>query len=408
MKKPYWPLCADVFTFWDKVKISKFLFTEKIWTYGEHIRKYESMWEEYVRKNYTLAPKIHAIMVSSGSTANELIALRRKWELEQAGEWPRKNKVIFPVNTWISSVSPWINFGFEPVFVDVSSLNLNTTSIHILEAFKKHEPNTIGTVFYTALLGFFGDLHECKEIAENHGAKFLMDNCEASFSSISSSVIINGNASLTIQKPLIGFTTNSTSLFYSHFTTSGTEGGMIFCLSQEEADWYRMARSHGMTRGMPNKYKNPKVNPDFDFYLMGSNYRSSNLQAYMASLDFERGKNLSDHRQNLLEIFNTSVYKNILHIYNYTKGEPVPLALPIVFANEYLKQKAEKIFKEQGIITRPIIGGCLLYHTAFKKYGNPEDYPIANYAHKCGLYIGLHKNVTGEMVKKIAEQINTL
>ena len=170
-KKYNWSLCADVFTFWDKLKISKFLFTERIWTYGKYVAQYEEMWNKFIGFG------VKSVMVSSGSTANELIALRRKWELEQAGEWPRKNKVIFPVNTWISSVTPYIHAGFEPVFVDVDARNLNVFSWHLEEAFKKDTDKLIGTVFYTALLGFFGDIEKCIEVTKKNGARFLMDNC---------------------------------------------------------------------------------------------------------------------------------------------------------------------------------------------------------------------------------------
>lgn len=404
-KTPYWPLCADVFTFRDKFKISKFLFTERIWTYGAHVRAYEEMWEKYLQG---YGQKTHAIMASSGSTANELIAMRRKWELQKEGRWPKANKVIVPVNTWISSVSPWINLGFEPVFVDVESHNLNVGPEALSRAFAAHEPGTIGTVFYTALLGFFGDLFACKEVAESHGARFLMDNCEASFSSIQDNDGWN-----TWDVKLCSFTTCSTSVFYSHFTTSGTEGGLIFTQNDEEAEWFRMARNHGMTRGMPDSYKNPKVSPDFDFYLMGSNYRSSNLQAYMASLDFERGLALSDHRKYMFHIFQSLAWdgkKSKIRLFQNgpIKGVAVPLAIPIVCEDEAKKNRVEGYLKARGVMTRPIIGGNLLRHTAFAGYGNPEDFPVADHAHHCGLYIGLHKNVTEKMVTDIAFNIAKL
>lgn len=396
-----WPLCADVFTFRDKLKISKFLFTEKIWTYGKHIRRYEKRWEQEL----VGFPKSHAIMVSSGSAANELIALRRKWELQQAGEWPKRNKVLFPVNTWISSVSPWINCGFEPVFMDVQPNNMNSDSTDILKAFEKY-PN-IGTVFYTALLGFFGDLWQCMEVCEKHNVRFLMDNCEASFSTILDDRDLWNHWYVS----LCSLTTCSTSIFYSHFTTSGTEGGLIFTQSEEEADWFRMARNHGMTRGMPEKYKNKDVNPDFDFYLMGSNYRSSNLQAYMASLDFERAIKFNEERCIAWSRFNDALFghrEKFKWIFNNQKGSVVPLAIPIVATTPEFKNKAEGYLKARGVMTRPIIAGNLLRHTAFKQYGNPEDFPVADHFHKCGLYIGLHKNVTKQMIKELTDGLKTL
>ena len=141
-----WPLCADSFTVWDKIKLSKFLFTNRIWTQGDTVRSYEEKWEKML--------DCYAIMVSSGSSANELIALRRKWELQQVEEWPRRNKVVFAVNSWISNCSTFINLSFEPIFCDVNKLNLNVTSNELKKILDKDVDHNIGTVFYTTLLGF--------------------------------------------------------------------------------------------------------------------------------------------------------------------------------------------------------------------------------------------------------------
>jgi CDP-6-deoxy-D-xylo-4-hexulose-3-dehydrase len=400
MQKYKWPLCADVFTFLDKIKIFKFLLTERIWTYGAWVRKFEKKWESYFGVN-------HVIMVSSGSTANELIALRRKWELQQSGEWPKKNRVIVPVNTWISSVSPWVHAGFDIVFMDVDPRNLNITS----EILKKElcTDDSIGTVFYTALLGFYGDLEECKLITEIYGAKFLMDNCEATLSKYYDSSIGN-------RKNVMALATSSTSLFYSHFVTTGTEGGLIATNSQDEADWFRMMRSHGMTRGMDEKYKNPKVDSNFDFALLGSNYRSSNLQAYMGLLDFGRSIKFSINKR--IEIFSefynhldTSLngkYEKFSALTSMDAEYSVPLAIPIICKTRDQRIKVETFLKAAGVATRPIIGGCLLEHTAFKGFGWSKDYPVAMNAHEKGLYIGLNKNITLKMARELAQDLNKL
>jgi len=400
MKKNNWNLCADAFDFFDKIKISKFLFTEKKWTYGEWVKKYENKWSQYLGGT-------PVVMVSSGSTANEMIALRRKWELQQSGDWPKKNKVVAPVNTWISSVTPWIHAGYEIVFSDVSENNFNIYSNHLKEIFAKDKDKEIGTVFYTALLGFFGDLHECKRLTEEHGARFLMDNCEASFSEI-----YQESKESDENIKLMNFSTSSTSIFYSHFTTSGTEGGLIACETEEEADWFRMFRSHGLTRGMPEKYKNKKVDPMFDFALLGSNYRSSNLQAYMALLDFDRSLEWSENnRFAILEALRnelTSIASDKFTSFNQIEGKVIPLAIPIIAKNKDLRIKAEKFCKENRIETRPIIAGCLCEHTAFKGMCSSRNFPISMKAHRNGFYIGLNKDVTVEMAKELARELSKL
>jgi len=393
-----WPLCNSPFTALDKLKISTFLFREPIWTAGEWVKRYERMWVRQFGVN-------HAVMVSSGSTANELIALRRKWELQQAGEWPRRNKVVFAVNSWISNCSVWINFGFDPVFVDVSPDNLNVTPETLNATLAANEG--IGTVFYTALLGFHNEIETCKKVTEHYGARFLMDNCEASFSGYHSVQ----DEECAGPRSLLSLTTCSTSIYFSHFSSSGTEGGLIFTQNDEEADWYRMMRNHGMTRGMPEHYKNPVVNPDFDFYLMGSNYRSSNLQAYMASLDFERAYAFSEKRQDIMGAFYSTIDPDKYAIFGAEMdardhSASIPLALPILCHTKEQRVKVEAYLRGRGIGTRPIIGGVLLAHSAFKGYGNPDDFPVAKWSHECGLYCGIHKGVTPEMAEELAEALN--
>lgn len=393
-----WSLCADVFTFLDKLKISKFLFTEKIWTYGKWVEKYEKMWEDY------LGGKSHIIMVSSGSAANELIALRRKWELQQSGDWPRKNKVVAPVNTWISSVTPFIHAGYDIVFSDVEKESLNITSPHLKEIFDKDINKEIGTVFYTPILGFLGDLEECKKLTEAHGAKFLMDNCEASCTSFF-------NWKDYRKEHVMNYVTCSTSIFYSHFTTSGTEGGLIATQSQEESDWFKMMRSHGLTRNMPEKYKNKKVHPSFDFALLGSNFRSSNLQAYMASLDLKRAMKFSHSKREQIYI----TFRAFLDGDKFNKIRSfeandiaIPLAIPIISKTKEMRIKVETYCKLNGIEVRPVIGGCLCEHTAFNGICKSCDFPNAMHIHENGLYIGLNQNITKKMAQKLALELNKL
>ena len=390
-----WPLCADSFTVWDKIKLSKFLFTNRIWTQGDTVRSYEEKWEKML--------DCYAIMVSSGSSANELIALRRKWELQQVEEWPRRNKVVFAVNSWISNCSTFINLSFEPIFCDVNKLNLNVTSNELKKILDKDVDHNIGTVFYTTLLGFMGDLDRCKEITEKHGAKFLMDNCESTFSKYTNN--------LRESDWLLKYTTCSTSTFYSHLTTT-CEGGLIFCNNKHESDWYRMARNHGMTRGMDAKYRNLNVNKDFDFYIMGSNYRSTNINAYLGLLDLDRAIKFCNERLKIFFEFYNNLDCDKFNIFTHLQGQRdidcIPLAIPIICKSRDQKIKVETWLEVKGIKTRPIIGGCLLAHTAFKQYGKAEDYSVALNAHNCGFYIGINKNVTIKMAKNLAKDLNKL
>lgn len=387
-----WPLAVSNFDIKDRIKIGWWLLKENHWSQGEEVRRYEQTWEKYTGAK-------HAIMVSSGSAANHLLAFRRKWELEKSGEWPERNKVIFPVVNWISSVSPWIQLGFKPVFIDVST-NLCSSSDQVGEALKG---KNIAAVFYTTLLGLSGDIPRIKRLCEERKVPLYLDNCEASFSyEPAKEYASEGLAHICNIVPC------STSFYFSHHTSGNQEGGMIFCQTNEEDCFYRMARNHGMTRGMPDIFKNPDVHPHFDFYLMGSNHRSTNLLAYMASLDFERSLRFIEERNELSRIFSENLDPEKYELPHRHLYDSCPLAIPIIRNRSGIIPEVKGTLNWLGVEHRPIVGGNLLRHTAFRKYGNPDLFPRANHIHDNGLYIGLHTGVTREMVKQLANSLNLL
>ena len=379
-----WPLSTNNFSFWDKIKISKFILTNDRWTQGEKVKEYERLWENYVGNG------TKAIMVSSGSAANELIALREKLLLD-VFEYKGKRKVIFPANTWISSISPWINFGFEPVFVDIESDTFCLDGEKAIEKLKAE--GDIQGVFYTTLLGNYGkSFQKLKDYCKNNGYFFKLDNCESSFTTIDG-------------KNCNGITESSTSFYLSHLTSTGSEGGMVFTQTQDDYEWYLMARSHGMTRALSSygintqRRDNPDVDNRFDFNFLGSNYRSSDFAAFPALLDWKKVEKNNQHR---LDLYNLFLKERKTNNFVLQDGA-IPFALPI---QSHDTIAVKNICAQLNIETRPVVGGNLLRQTAFKKYGKPEDFPVAEEVHKNWIYVGLHEKVTPEMVKTLVNFLN--
>jgi CDP-6-deoxy-D-xylo-4-hexulose-3-dehydrase len=403
-------------TFLDKLKIGKFLLTNDKWTVGPEIEKYEKKWSEYTGCKYV-------VMVHSGSAANEMIALRRRDQLIKQGKWiPGQNKVLFNVVNWISSVSVFSNLSFKPVFVDVDLSNLNP-SVEQIESKLKADPE-IKTVFYTTLLGQSCDLEKLIYVCSIYGAELFLDNCESSFSW----EIFNKADPFCHQKVhFCNLTLSSTSIYASHYTSGLQEGGLLFAQDEETYEWLKMMRNHGMTRGMPDKYRNPLVDPSFDFNVMGSNYRTTNLIAYMHSLDFDRSLKWSEeNRRNIAGYFYSNINpvkwdrmqpiitnKFDRPIFNHSaRSGHIPLALPIIKHPDY--QDGELIGKVKGYLSavgvgyRGLVGSNLLYHTAFQGLGNPKDYPNADYLHHNSIYIGLHAGVDSKMAVSLAKELSKL
>ena len=84
----------------------------------------------------------------------------------------------------------------------------------------------------------------------------------------------------------------------------------------------------------------------------------------------------------------------------------VPLVLPIVAKRSGIIQKVKKTLDSLGIESRPIIGGNMLRHTALGLQDEAHEYPRAEHIHDNGLYIGLHRGVTPEMVSELSNRLN--
>ena len=66
MSQPRWPLMKNAVTWSDKYQMIKFLLTSDRYTNGPRVREFEAEWANWVGSK-------HALMVSSGSTANTLL-----------------------------------------------------------------------------------------------------------------------------------------------------------------------------------------------------------------------------------------------------------------------------------------------------------------------------------------------
>ena len=384
MKKLNWKLNESNFTFLDKLKISKFIITDNFWTMGDYVKKFELEMAKYVGTKY-------AIFVSSGSTANTILA----YYLKDYQYNTVKNEIIFPSTTWTTSISPFIREGFQPKFIDVS-LNDMCMDLDKLENYLKENSNKVSCVFYTSLLGYVPDINRLKELSEKYSVRVMLDNCENTLGEY------NG-------KNVSSFFTSTTSTYFGHQLQS-VEGGFIFTNNDDEYDYYLMYRNHGMTRSVVNnqKYLNKNVDEKFDFYLLGNNFRNSNIHAFVGLLDFKRK---DFYKQKRIELYNTfkENVKNLIFPDNSNAYRTnVPFSIPLIFKKFEDKTKVKRICDDLNIESRPIISGNLLKQTCYRKYDDFNNFPISEFLHNNGFYIGLHAKVNKKYINLLAENINKI
>lgn len=388
-----WPLNINNFSILDRIKICLFFLSPfKRWTQDKFVSKFEQEMSSFVGAKYS-------VFCSSGSAANTIFAMYLKDKYKNT----EKNTIILPSVTWQTSCSPFIREGFNVEFVDISLDNFCIDSKKLVDLLENNHKN-IACVAITSLLGFHPDVNFLEQLKLKFNVEIFIDNCEANFAHFNSTYASH---------EIFNKFTSTTSTYFGHQLQS-VEGGFIFTNSEEEYEKFLMYRNHGMVRSLDNrtflqlnklKYSNKNVDPRFDFYLLGNNFRNSDIHAFIGLLDFRRRFKYIRSRRKLYSIF-----KNNLDLNKYilppdscknSKSYFVPFCLPIIFKDKqpevinFKKNLALQYCENNCIETRPIISGFLGYQTAYKNLINDKEnnYSVSKFIHLSGFYIGLHSKV---------------
>jgi CDP-6-deoxy-D-xylo-4-hexulose-3-dehydrase len=386
-----WFLNINNFSIFDKLKICGFLLNPKNrWTQDKQVKSFEKKFAEFVGSKY-------AVYVSSGSTANILIAQYHK----SIQKNKNKNIIVLPSTTWQTSCSPWIQAGFEPYFIDISLEDFSIDKDKLTNFVKKNR-SKIACIFPTSLIGYVPDMHYYEELQNKYKVSIAFDNCENTLGQF------NG-------KNISSFFTSSTSTYFGHQLQS-IEGGFIFTNSEDEYNYFLMARNHGMTRSLTvyginnSKFINKKVDSLFDFNILGYNFRNTDLNAFIGQIDFAKANFYTEKRKSLYSLYKLNNHKFLIPESKEGRDD-VPFCLPVIVkhSNKALFNKALELCKNEGIEYRPIISGYLGYQTCYKKYfKSSKEYTNSVYIHNYGFYVGLHSGISRKKISNFVDKLNNL
>ena len=199
-----WPLNINNFSLKDKLKICFFLLNPKNrWTQDKQVKAFEKKFAKFIGSKY-------AVFVSSGSTANSLIAQYYK-SIQQKDSI--KNIIVLPSTTWQTSCAPWIQAGFKPHFIDISMNDFSIDTFK-LEQYIKDNHERIACIFPTSLIGYTPNMEFYSNLKKKYKVDIVFDNCENTLGTFNNSNISS-------------FFTSSTSTYFGHQIQS-IEGGFIF------------------------------------------------------------------------------------------------------------------------------------------------------------------------------------
>lgn len=346
-------------------------------TSGPKVREFEECFEKFCED------RVKVVATSSGSTANHLL-----WEvfLQTHKIDPKDVTVFSSATSWASNASPIIMRGMNINFIDINLSDFSFDYLKLKMALVRCKTK-VKVIWVTSLIGFSPEVDLLKNLAKSYGAWLFADLCEST-------------GSFYNETPLLScFDMATTSTFHAHFVSS-CEGGGLF-IRKESTEYFdnaQLIRNHGLTRGISNldkkkaiELKNPDIDPQFLFEKVGTNYRLSDLHAYLGILDFQRFSSYIENRKRLWCYFNS----NLPEEYKVHSTENVtPFCLPIIF-NQATSLKNICYKKRQlnleGWETRPIICNLPL-SPAYKQYSN-GNYPNSDYLSNSGFYVGLNNNL---------------
>lgn len=373
-----WPLQENVISNKEREKLSRFILKTKRFTQFKEVKKFEVAYSKWQNCKYS-------VFVNSGSSANLLIIQSAR----EIYKWKNNDEVIVPSLTWTTTVTPVIQSGLKPVFVDC---NLNDFSFNY-EDLKKKITKKTKAIFVAHIIGFPANISLIKKIIKGKNIKILEDSCESQGAKFKNKKV--GNFGIA----------SSFSFYWGHHLTT-IEGGMIVTNNRKFYEMCLLKRSHGLARELPKEthyaIKRKYNNIDFKFLFLSSgfNLRNTEINAYLGRFQLPQiNKWIKIRNKNFNRFYKICLnYKSELYL---TSNPGISsFVLPFVFKNHKKKKKFEKYLVKNKIETRPLIAGNLLKQPFLSKY-NKIKLINSTLIHSNALYIGNNQFVNSERMNKL-------
>lgn len=362
----FWPLQENVITDDDLDFLVAFIRKTKRFTQFTNVAEFENAFAKWQGSS-------HCVYVNSGSSANLILVSAVK----EYFHWTDGDEVIVPAVTWPTTVTPVIQSGLTPVFVDV---NLSDLSLDY-EKVRSHITERTRAIFVAHLLGFPSAIDKLMEIIGDRKIIILEDCCE------SQGAVLNGKK--VGNQGLAG----TFSFYWGHHMTT-VEGGMVCTNNEDIYKLLLLKRSHGLARELPKQYHAALANAnktiDFNFLFLtdGFNVRNTEFNAVLGLAQLARIDEFISIRNNNYNTFLDLCKKysdQLIPINHLGKSSFV---LPFLFKNKAYKQGFQKLIRSAGIESRPLISGNLLRQPFLSRYYKAADFPNADFIHENAFYIG--------------------
>jgi len=357
---------------------------------GKNVQKLESKVAKIFNKEFGL-------MTNSGSSAN-LIGV-------QALNLEKGTKVITPSLTFSTTVSPIVQSGLKPLFIDVEreTMQIDTSVL------KRIPLEEVSAICVPNLIGNVANWEEIYNFAKENNLKTIEDSADTIGYKYSSEIDNWSDVS-------------TTSFYASHVVTGAGFGGMTCFSDKENYDlalslrgWGRRSSLYGETEDYERRFNAKIDNINYDdkyiFDDIAYNFLPSEISAAFALVQIQNLevnlKNRLDNYNYLKDILTSS--DNFFVPSSYGNVETGWLAFPVILQNKLASKRREvQIFLEKsGIQTRTIFTGNILRQPVAKKFewDSFGSFDISDNIMESGILLGCHNRQTKEKMDYMLEKL---
>lgn len=380
-------------------------------TYGRYADQFEHDFAKYLGVKYVS-------LVNSGSSANLLAFSALTSPLLKERQVKRGDEIITVAAGFPTTVTPMIQYGAVPVFLDVTIPGYNIDVTRLEEALSEKTK----AVMIAHTLGNPFDLTAVKAFCDKHGLWLIEDNCDA----LGSTYEINGETRLTGTIGDIG-----TSSFYPpHHMTMG-EGGATYTnnpllhrIMRSIRDWGRDCwcgsgrdntcghRFDGQYGELPKGYDHKYVYSHF-----GYNLKATDLQAAIGVAQLKKFPSFVERRKHNFRFLRDALIaggaeeKMILPVAT-EHSDPSWFGFLMTLKDGVDRNVVVPYIEEHGVQTRMLFAGNLIKHPCFDEMrANGEGYRVVSDLANTdrimqeSFWVGLYPGMSDEKLTYMAKVI---
>lgn len=356
------------------------------------------------------------LLVNSGSSANLLAFMTLTAPELGERRINRGDEVITVACGFPTTVTPIINYGAIPVFVDVTipQYNIDVTQL------EKALSSKTKAVMIAHTLGNPFDLKAVKDFCNKHNLWLIEDNCDA----LGSKYIIDGEDKFTGTIGDIG-----TSSFYPpHHMTMG-EGGAVYTrnpllyrIAKSMRDWGRDCicpsgvdnfcghRFDGQYGELPKGYDHK-----YTYSHFGYNLKVTDMQAAVGVAQLKKFPSFVERRKHNWKRLRNNlecVADKLILPEACPNSDPSWFGFLITCKGDVSRTELTKYLESKKIQTRNLFAGNLVKHPCFDEMRKTKqgyrvigDLHVTDHIMNNSFWVGVYPGMSDEMIDDMAENI---